>query len=132
VAAFIESGQFAVHLRSMRRAYHARAEALAFAAQRHLAGTLDVRTADAGLHTTGHLRIGVDEADVSGMAAAQGITLTPLSRFCVAPTEHRGFMLGFAVANEQEIRKAIHVLANVIEEIVDRRAKARRAVARPA
>lgn len=124
VAAFIESGQFAVHLRSMRRAYHARSEALADAADRHLKGMMQVKRTDAGLHTTGQLLIEADEAAVSAAAAEHGITLTPLSKFCIGPVKHRGFMLGFAVANEQEIRKAVRKLAPVIESVARRRARA--------
>ena len=116
-AAFIDSGQFAVHLRQMRRAYRARSEALADAAEKHLAGLLHVWRADAGLHTIARLEVDADESVISLAAAERGITVTPLERFCIAPTRHRGFMLGFAIANEREIRKATKSLADVIDRV---------------
>ena len=114
VAEFIESGQFAVHVRAMRRTYRARYEALLMAADRHLAGALRVEPTDAGLHTIGTLEATADENRISLEADAKGVTVAPFSMFCVQPLEQRGFVLGFSVANESEIQKAVRKLAQVI------------------
>lgn len=66
-----------------------------------------------------------DEVEIGREAAHRGVTATPLSRFCAAPTPHRGFMLGFAVADEGAIRRATRILAESIEVVAARRRNGR-------
>ena len=61
VAEFIDEGHFAAHLRRMRRIYAERHDVLCEAAQRRLAGLLEIVPSQSGLHTIGHLAPGLDE-----------------------------------------------------------------------
>ena len=55
VARFIQEGQFAAHIRRMRKIYAERKDVLIDAASRHLDGMLTVKPTDTGFHTNARL-----------------------------------------------------------------------------
>jgi GntR family transcriptional regulator/MocR family aminotransferase len=116
LAAFITEGHFAAHIRRMRKLYAERHDALVEAAGHRLAGRLAVRAARAGLATVGRLPPDVDEAAIATAAAARGVTVAPVSRFCVAPIPDRGLALGFAAASPREIAAGVETLAAVLAD----------------
>lgn len=109
VADFMDEGHFATHIRMMRRLYKARYEVLMTEAQ-GLVGALDVQPTSGGFHTMAHLAEGLDEAVVQEEAAERGLTLTPLSRYCLAPIRAAGFALGFGSATPEEISLGVDLL----------------------
>ena len=121
VAEFIDEGHFASHIRRMRKIYAERHDALCDAANRKLDGLLDVVRSDSGLHTIGHLRNDVREADVSRAADARNITASPIARFSIAPAGVNGLVLGFGGVTPQQIRSGVGVLAEVLEQQASRR-----------
>lgn len=120
VASFIGEGHFAAHVRRMRRLYAERHEALCDAARRHLAGALEIVPSSSGLHTVGWLARGEgghEEATVVAAAAAQGVTVAPLSRYEIAPRgdgARRGLVLGFGGVGVEQIERGAEVLARVL------------------
>ena len=68
-----------------------------------------------GLHTIGHLRAGLSELAVARAAAERQITVSPISRFCMAPVPARGLVLGFGGIRPAEIEAGVAVLAEVLE-----------------
>jgi GntR family transcriptional regulator/MocR family aminotransferase len=99
LAEFIHSGQFALHLRRMRRLYRERRDTLVEALEKHFAGKATVHGGSAGMHLV--LRLGPGQADDAVIAAAAleaGIVLHPLSRHTTGPRSHgwNGFLLGYA------------------------------------
>lgn len=115
VAEFIDEGHFASHIRRMRRIYAERHEALRDAAQRRLAGLLDVVPSQSGLHTIGRLHSGLSELEVARAADARNITASPIARFSIAPVPETGLVLGFGGIKPAEIEAGVGVLAEVIE-----------------
>ncbi|MBM3573255.1 MAG: PLP-dependent aminotransferase family protein, partial [Alphaproteobacteria bacterium] len=124
VAAFMEEGFFASHVRNMRRVYQERHEALIAAAQSQLGGLLDVERAESGLHTVGYLPRHLSEVAVARDAAARGITVSPIARFSIEPAAVNGLVLGFGGIKPPEIRRGVAVLRGVLET----QAKPRRAI----
>jgi GntR family transcriptional regulator/MocR family aminotransferase len=99
LAEFIHSGQFALHLRRMRRLYRERRDALVTALEKHFAGMASVHGGSAGMHLV--LRLNEGEGDDTGIAAAAlqaGVVLHPLSRHTTGPRTHgwNGFLMGYA------------------------------------
>lgn len=80
-----------------------------------LRGAIDVQPTSGGFHTPAFLAPGLDERRLIESAAAQDVTLVPLSRYCLAPIEAKGFALGFGSATPEEIRKGIEVLQGLPE-----------------
>lgn len=114
VAAFMDEGHFAAHLRRMRKLYAARHNVLQDAAKAHLRGLLEIVPANAGLHTVGYLSPDVSENAIVERAWQEGITVVPISRFCIEPIDKKGLVLGFSGARPAELQDAVKVLANVI------------------
>ncbi len=138
LAAFIEEGHFAAHVRRMRLLYAARRACLLAAAERHLGALLEVEPDEAGLHVVAllapELAARMDDRAAEARAAAAGLTAPALSSFYLgapgagagrdgagrdgagrgAPCG-QGLLLGYAAVAEPEIEKGIETLARALE-----------------
>ncbi len=108
LADFIAEGHFARHLRRMRTLYAARRSAL-LAAIASL--PLEIDAPEAGIHCIGWLPDGLEEADVLRQAAAQGLDLWPVSKFCLNPLTRQGLLLGYGSATQADLADGIRRLA---------------------
>jgi GntR family transcriptional regulator / MocR family aminotransferase len=115
VAAFIDEGHFAAHVRRMRLIYQERHAALLAAASRQLTGMLEVAPARSGLHTVGYLAPRLHELEVCMDAQQQGVTVSPIGRFAIRPVDLNGLVLGFGSVPPAAIETGIEVLARVLE-----------------
>lgn len=120
LAAFIEEGHFATHLRRMREIYAERHAAFHEASNRCLAGMMEARRSSAGFHVVGRFALPhVDEDRVSADADAAGLVASPIGRFCieragVAP----GLVLGVSAIDRRAIANGVETLARVLERQV--------------
>jgi GntR family transcriptional regulator/MocR family aminotransferase len=121
LAAFIEEGHFAQHLRRMRRLYAARQEALLAAGRRYLDGLLDLGPDAAGMHLVAGLgeqlaRRAGDTA-CAERARAHGVAAPALSAYYQGPPARAGLLLGYAAVPEPEIDRAAQRLAQALETL---------------
>ena len=116
VAAFMAEGHLERHLRRMRALYAERQAILLEAASVHLTGRLALQPAEAGLHLVARLPQEVDDVALVRQAAAEGVTLQPLSRYYRGTSPERGLLLGYAAATESEIRAGVKALARALED----------------
>ena len=118
LAAFIEQGHFAAHVRRMRRVYAARQSALLAAGRRALGGLLALAPDDAGMHLVGHfepaLAARMDDREAARRAQAAGVVVRPLSAFYSGPRPRQGLLLGYAAVAEAEIGPAVARLARAL------------------
>jgi GntR family transcriptional regulator/MocR family aminotransferase len=114
VADFMQNGHFATHIRRMRKIYAERYQVLYDAAQQHLQGLLDIVPADTGLHTIGLLPPNIQEEDVAAAALKRDIVVTPIERYCIAPTDTKGLVLGFSGIRPAEIAAGVDALAEIL------------------
>jgi GntR family transcriptional regulator/MocR family aminotransferase len=114
LAEFLSEGHFARHVRRMRALYAERQQVLVIAAQRELAGLLEILPAEAGLHLTAWLPPGANDRDVSDQAAAAGIIVPPLSAYTIDARIRPGLMLGYAALPARQIREGVRKLALVL------------------
>jgi GntR family transcriptional regulator/MocR family aminotransferase len=115
LAAFLEGGYFARHLRQMRERYGARCAALQHAVERHLAGALSLPEIHAGLSTPAYLARGLSSHDIVERGARRGLDLWALDRYAIRRRDLRGLILGFAAFPERAIDDAVIALAGVID-----------------
>jgi GntR family transcriptional regulator/MocR family aminotransferase len=114
VADFIDEGHFATHIRTMRQHYKQRHEILHTHA-RQLEPHMLVQRASAGFHTVGYLTDpGCSEEAFVREANAAGLTLSGIGRYCLAPINRKGVVIGYGAASETEIRQGMDVLAQLI------------------
>ncbi|WP_406312029.1 PLP-dependent aminotransferase family protein [Streptosporangium sp. NBC_01639] len=108
LAGFIDEGLLARHIRRMRTEYEARRQRVV----QRLAGSLDLVTSAAGLHTSGFLPAG--RHDVARRARDAGIGLMPLSDFAVHPSRP-GLVVGYGAIPLDRIDDGLTRLLSVID-----------------
>lgn len=125
LAAFIQEGHFAAHLRRMRALYQARQDALLEAADRHLSGLLELSGSEAGLHLLGRLRVsGVTDHEVSAAAVAAGLLVPSLSAYYFeAPPggATNAVLLGFSAVPEEVMDNQVKKLAQALDTLIQRK-----------
>lgn len=118
LAAFIEEGHFAAHVRRMRTLYGDRQAALVDSAARHFSGLLEVSPDEAGLHLVARLApplsARMDDTEASRRAASAGVTAPPLSGYCQGPAPAQGLLLGYAAFSAETIDAAAVRLAGAL------------------
>ncbi|HVP43614.1 MAG TPA: PLP-dependent aminotransferase family protein [Terriglobales bacterium] len=114
LADFISEGHFARHIRRMRALYAERQSALVETAGRELAGRLEVRPSDGGMHLVGWLPEGADDVKASEKALAQGVYTRPLSSCSASKVRRGGLLLGYAALTIPQIREGVRKLAQAL------------------
>ncbi|WP_293681776.1 PLP-dependent aminotransferase family protein [uncultured Phenylobacterium sp.] len=92
---FIESGQFAAHIRRRRIAYKAQRDALADALERRLGHALEVDVPDQGMHLIAYFRDGRSDVEAEAAAHACGVTARAIAPLYHAAPPRAGLLLGF-------------------------------------
>jgi len=114
ISDFIDEGLFATHIRRMRKLYAERYQVFFDHASEQLAEWLEIVPTNTGMHTIGILRGGLTGATVSAAAAERGLTVAPISRFCIEPIETEGLVMGFSGISPAQIKSGVAVLAEVL------------------
>ncbi|HJQ48921.1 MAG TPA: PLP-dependent aminotransferase family protein [Gaiellaceae bacterium] len=110
---FLLRGELDRHLRRMRLRYRSRRDVLV----QELAGqlpTLEVRGHAAGLYVEAGLPSGMDEARVVEEARARGVGLSGMAEHRAEAVREPALLLGYAVAPEPSLRRAVTVLAEAV------------------
>jgi GntR family transcriptional regulator / MocR family aminotransferase len=115
LADFLIDGHFSSHVRRMRALYAGRQEALVEAARRELAGLLEVRPNDSGMHLVGWLPEGVDGDAASRRAAQYGVVVPSIASYSLLPSSPQGLVLGYAAVNEGQIAEGVRRLGHTLE-----------------
>jgi GntR family transcriptional regulator / MocR family aminotransferase len=110
LARFIGDGLLARHVRKMRRIYDRRRRLILDILRRDFDHWLAPVHAAVGIHLSARLKQPLDLETLLADARAQGVVVYPLTRFCSAPTELQGLVLGFGMLDEQGI---VHGLARL-------------------
>ncbi|MDR5875880.1 PLP-dependent aminotransferase family protein [Halomonas sp. CUBES01] len=106
LAEFIANGHFTRHIARMRAAYRQRQACLRAALAPAVAAGLRLSDGHAGMHLLAELDTIAEEGMLVRRAEAQGITLSPLSRYYLAENKHPGLVLGYAGSTESELTSA--------------------------
>ncbi len=114
LADFIESGEFARHVRRCRKLYSARAEEIYVAAQRWLPPSHQLLRPRSGLSAILAAPDDEDHEHVIQSARASGIELSPISMFAVGKAVQPGYVLGFAAFDAGAIRKSMQLLGGIL------------------
>jgi GntR family transcriptional regulator/MocR family aminotransferase len=117
MADFIREGHFARHLRRTRQVYRERHTALVEAIGKELPGKLELVGADTGMHLTAFLPEGVDDVDLTRRAAAEGVSVRPLSICYLKPPSRSGLILGYGGATPAQIREGVRVLKDLLRQV---------------
>jgi GntR family transcriptional regulator/MocR family aminotransferase len=115
VAAFMEEGHFAAHIRRMRETYRDQRDALVAALRRRLGDHLTVDPPDQGMHLAAYTRRGLSDVTIERAAREHGIVVRAMSRLYVEAAAQSALILGFSGYPRQIIAPAVARLARAFE-----------------
>lgn len=116
MAEFMAMGHFATTLRRARQHYATRRAALLQALQHCLGAGAHISGADQGLHLCIHLPLHVDDEALARQATLSGLTVRPLSVYCLSRKDLRGLVIGYGYAPLKQIEQEGPVLARMIAQ----------------
>ncbi|MEQ8602167.1 MAG: PLP-dependent aminotransferase family protein [Marivibrio sp.] len=118
LAAFMEEGHFAAHVRRMRKRYKDRQDALLAAVRARLGDALAIEPAEAGMHLvarlTPKLTARMDDQTARRLAAEAGVNVSALSSFYAESLGGQGLLLGYAAVPEEETAAHVERLARAL------------------
>lgn len=121
MAAFIESGDFAKHLRNLRRELTQRRSVLISTLTERLGDMLVIQPQEAGMHLTAtlapKLRKRVSDIELVRRAAERSLNLRALSDQALSVPAPEGVLLGYAAWTPGEIRAGVDRLAALVAEV---------------
>ena len=124
LAEFIEMGHFSSALRRARQSYAERRECLLQALQPCLnTGTPNsahISGAEQGLHLCLHLPAAIDDRLLAQQIGQQGMSVRPLSGYCLHRKDLSGLIIGYGYAPLQEIERAGPLLARHIQHHIQK------------
>ncbi|MES2317767.1 MAG: PLP-dependent aminotransferase family protein [Pseudomonadota bacterium] len=119
LAQFLRDGQFALHLRRMRRLYRQRRDALVTALEQHLGSAGSVHGGSAGMHLAFQLNDArLCDTALSALALERGIVAPALSMHATGARANgwNGFLLGYAQVPAQDIDAHVRTLARLVNQ----------------
>jgi GntR family transcriptional regulator / MocR family aminotransferase len=117
LADFIAEGHFTRHIHRMRRLYAERQAVLVRAAERKLAGLLELVPSDSGMYLIGWLRDGIPDVVAAEYARRHDVVVTPLSSLSLEPGTRSGLMLRYAALSEGAIIAGVDRLARALRAL---------------
>jgi GntR family transcriptional regulator/MocR family aminotransferase len=116
LAAFIQEGHLASHLRKTRSLYNERRQ-IFLQASEVLQDWIEFGPARAGMHVTGHIwrSCGLDDVALAATCAERGIIVHPLSR--CGTTNYGGLIFGFAGATDRIAKTGLAIVRQAILEV---------------
>ncbi|MDP2405302.1 MAG: PLP-dependent aminotransferase family protein [Hydrogenophaga sp.] len=121
LAEFIEMGHFSSALRRARQSYGERRAALLEALKPVLAAGTDgpfISGAEQGLHLCLRLPSHADDKALAQRLAQQGLTVRPLSAYCLARNDLKGLVIGYGYAPLTDIQRCGPVLSAAVRSLM--------------
>jgi GntR family transcriptional regulator / MocR family aminotransferase len=115
LAQFMEQGQFAVHIRRMRRLYATRRQALLDVLMPLDGKLFDVDAPPSGLTIMLRLNDSVDDDEIVGKLSLDGLEVQALSTYYAGRKKRKGLLLSFAGFAEKELATAARKLVKVLD-----------------
>lgn len=114
VAAFIEEGHFARHVRRMRQLYAERRTSLTDALRMACEGAMTIEAPSGGMHLIGRLPPGTDDVALVARAQLRDLWPVPLSPCAVKRPTGPGLLIGFTNIPTEAAAKAARALRGAI------------------
>jgi GntR family transcriptional regulator/MocR family aminotransferase len=114
LAEFIEMGHFASALRRARQSYAERRRSLLAALQPCLGPMARITGAAQGLHLCLRLASDVDDRALAMQLAQVGLTVRPLSAYCLHRQDARGLIIGYGYTPLADIERCGPLLARTL------------------
>jgi GntR family transcriptional regulator / MocR family aminotransferase len=113
LAAFLELGYFARHIRHMREVYTERRALLITELLNHTNDLLDIYAPETGAHIIANLH-GISGQRAAKAIGTQEIAIVPLSHYYFEPTKSNGLLLNFANSTAAGIQRSVRNIARAL------------------
>lgn len=117
IAEFVETGQYAMHVKKIRAAYAQRLKMVVDACQAHLPEAV-IGEPRGGVHLTLTFPAHISAQHVTATAVEHGLAVAPLSRFSLRRQPPNVLVLGFGAMPDRLIEPNIRRLAHLAREKV--------------
>jgi GntR family transcriptional regulator / MocR family aminotransferase len=117
LARFMLDGDFARHLRRIRKQYEARRSVLIAHLSGDLAPWFEPLIPAAGIHMTALLKNGIEEGPLIAAAAEASIGLYGIAAFYASRPARHGLLFGYGGMSAEEIDAALRRLAEVMRRV---------------
>lgn len=117
LAAFINEGHFARHVRRMRVHYRERCETVVSVLESELPPGCELGPYEAGMHLVLWLPHDLDEWQAARRAAAHDVQTAPLSLFAARPLDRSALVLGFSGAEVAALAAGARRLAHALRTL---------------
>lgn len=118
LADFMLDGHFTRHIGRMLQLYRRRQAALVDGLRRAFGERLDLEIPQCGIQLFAWLPPGLDDRMAARAAAAKGVEVALLSRFCLEPPRRGGLVLGYAAFDEEAIEEGSGRLSAALESLL--------------
>jgi GntR family transcriptional regulator/MocR family aminotransferase len=98
----------------MRTLYEERQQTLIAECEKNLAGLLDTKKADAGMHLVGWLPEGLSDKAISRKAAEQNLKLAPISAYYAKELPRGGLILGYTAFEKNQIKEGVKKMKTIL------------------
>lgn len=116
LAEFVRSGEFASHLRRMRKLYSERRDAMSEAITRHFGPLAPIYGGSSGMHLSIKLQPQYPDQIISQQAFSERLIARPLSAYIISPAlPCNGYILGYAQVPSAEMDANIAHLARLVK-----------------
>ena len=120
LAEFIDRGHFAAALRKSRATYAQRRQGLLDGLQKCLGEHAVISGAEQGLHLCLRLPDTLDDQALARKIAEHGLTVRPLSGYCLKRRDSRGLIVGYGYARLADIERDAPLLAQLVLDAIGR------------
>ena len=114
LAAFMEEGHFAAHVRRTRALYEERQQQFLSATSRYGGGLLAAQPDQAGMHMVVDLEAGLRDRDAAQRADAAGLSAPALSGYFFDKPSSEGLVLGYTAYDAGEIDQGMQRLVRAL------------------
>lgn len=117
LAAFIDEGYLARHVRKVRSVYDGRRSVLIDHLTTGLHNWLDLVPSQAGLHLTAYVKGRTNADTLSERASRVGVGVSSLSRYCTSKPLRGGLVFGYGAISERLITEGMTRLTSVLKRL---------------
>jgi GntR family transcriptional regulator/MocR family aminotransferase len=118
LAEFIDMGHFASALRKARQSYAQRRQCLLTALQPCLGEKAQITGAEQGLHLCLRLDDSLDDKALAQQIGKLGLTVRPLSNYCLTRRDIKGLIIGYGYAPLAEIAHFGPLMAQALAQVL--------------
>ena len=117
LAEFINSGQFARHIRRTRKIYSEKRDVIVSEIRKHFGDSIEIDGQDSGMHIVMWLPEGISDRQMQRAAGQHNVSVEVVSGYTIGETQRHGILLGYTAVPIDKIPVGIEWLARAFDDV---------------